>query len=86
MHAAVGAHARASGVDALLATGRQARHAVEAFGAGATHHETLDSLVEALEPWLQPQTTLLVKGSRFMRMERVVERLRAEARAPATTH
>ena len=44
------------------------------------------ALVEALEPWLQPQTTLLVKGSRFMRMERVVERLRAEARAPATTH
>jgi len=86
MHAAVGAHARARGIDAMLALGRDTPHAVAAFGAGAVHHDTPQALVEALESWLQPDTTLLVKGSRFMRMERVVEQLCDGPRASAALH
>ena len=47
-----------------------------AFGAGATHFSSIEALLPTLLPMLLPQTTVLVKGSRFMRMERVVEALR----------
>jgi len=35
-------------------------------------------LIAALEKLLAPGVTVLVKGSRFMRMERIVERFSAE--------
>jgi UDP-N-acetylmuramoyl-tripeptide--D-alanyl-D-alanine ligase len=78
MHAEVGAFARACGVDRLLALGPQCAHAVTAFGAGALHCHSLESLVAAARDEARAGATLLVKGSRFMRMERVVERLETE--------
>ena len=45
------------------------------FGAGARHYTRIENLVAALEQALAPDATLLVKGSRFMRMERVVAAL-----------
>ena len=71
MHAQLGACARAAGADALYALGAASVHAAEAFGAGGRHFAALDDLIAALEPELAPGTTLLVKGSRFMAMERV---------------
>ena len=44
-----------------------------AFGENAAHFETLDTLVESLKSMMNAQATLLVKGSRSMRMERVVD-------------
>jgi UDP-N-acetylmuramoyl-tripeptide--D-alanyl-D-alanine ligase len=41
------------------------------------HCADVDSLLAALRPRLGPSVTLLVKGSRFMRMERVVQALAA---------
>jgi UDP-N-acetylmuramoyl-tripeptide--D-alanyl-D-alanine ligase len=50
--------------------GEATRHAVEAFGDGARHFDSIDDLVSNLKG-----KTILVKGSRFMKMERVVAAL-----------
>jgi len=52
-----------------------ASDAVDAFGEGAVHCADVDSVLAALRPRLGPAVTVLVKGSRFMRMERVVQAL-----------
>ena len=46
--------------------------AVGAFGKGARHFETPEALVEALQDCLHADMTVLIKGSRMMRMERIV--------------
>jgi UDP-N-acetylmuramoyl-tripeptide--D-alanyl-D-alanine ligase len=76
-HSEIGDYARSRGIHALLATGELARHAVAAFGAGAVHHGSAETLAADAAARLDAGTTALVKGSRFMRMERVVEALEA---------
>ncbi len=73
MHAQIGLAARDAGVDRLLALGELTRETVTAFGAGAMHFERIQELLAELENELTPDTTVLVKGSRFMQMERVVQ-------------
>ena len=72
MHGEVGEEARHMGVDQLFALGELTRHTVQKFGAGASHFECIEDLLAALEKILGADTTVLVKGSRFMHMERVV--------------
>jgi UDP-N-acetylmuramoyl-tripeptide--D-alanyl-D-alanine ligase len=76
MHAETGEQVRAAGVSRLLATGALSRNTVEGFGEGATWHADIDELAASLEPELHGDTNVLVKGSRFMKMERLVEALR----------
>jgi UDP-N-acetylmuramoyl-tripeptide--D-alanyl-D-alanine ligase len=83
LHAEIGAFAKGTGIDRLVALGPLSVHAVEAFGAGATHCASLDDLVQEVAAEAGPGTTILVKGSRFMRMERAVERLAAAGGARA---
>jgi UDP-N-acetylmuramoyl-tripeptide--D-alanyl-D-alanine ligase len=72
-HREVGAYAAAKGISSLLALGEATQSAVAAFGAGARHFASVDALVQAIEG-----RSILVKGSRFMRMERVVAALTGE--------
>ncbi len=74
-HREVGVFARERGIERLLALGDAVRDSVAAFGAGAQHCASLDELLAALRPLDAPGQVLLVKGSRFMRMERVVAAL-----------
>jgi UDP-N-acetylmuramoyl-tripeptide--D-alanyl-D-alanine ligase len=74
-HAEVGAYARSLGIDRLLALGELSRSAVSAFGVDqgrAQHFESMDALKAALETALADTKSVLVKGSRFMKMERAV--------------
>jgi UDP-N-acetylmuramoyl-tripeptide--D-alanyl-D-alanine ligase len=77
-HQEIGKVAKAAGIDMLYGLGEMSRCAVEAFGEGARHFDGVDALVAALLPTLDEKTVVLVKGSRFMRMERVVELLQKE--------
>jgi len=75
LHREIGAEAKAAGVDTLYGLGVMTTEAVAGFGAGAAHFETLENLVAVVREKLATGVTVLVKGSRFMRMERVVEAL-----------
>jgi UDP-N-acetylmuramoyl-tripeptide--D-alanyl-D-alanine ligase len=72
-HAEIGRRARASNIDRLYLIGDLCTHAAAAFGEGAQHYGDIDALLAALEPCLAAGVTVLVKGSRLMRMERVVQ-------------
>ena len=78
LHRQAGNDARAMGIDGLYATGRLSRRASEAFGENGHFYEQQQQLVEALLPQLNKEVTVLVKGSRSSRMERVVEALCAQ--------
>jgi UDP-N-acetylmuramoyl-tripeptide--D-alanyl-D-alanine ligase len=88
MHADIGAAARAAGIDRLYTLGELSEAAVRRFGSGGQHFRELSALCDAVEDILAPGLTLLVKGSRFMQMERVVERFvdGAPARAGGGGH
>jgi UDP-N-acetylmuramoyl-tripeptide--D-alanyl-D-alanine ligase len=78
-HREIGEFARSSGVGALYGLGELMRHAVQAYGEGARHATSLEELLPLVAARDRPGATLLVKGSRFMRMERVVEALTGAA-------
>ena len=80
-HREVGAHARARGIAILWCAGAASAHAAAAYGAGARHFARVEDLIAALPAAGESlgAASVLVKGSRFMRMERVVKALATEA-------
>jgi len=84
-HQEIGAYAASRGIDTVLATGDLARHMV---GSGAQHYEQFDELLAALDQRLgsKSDATVLVKGSRFMKMERVVQHLIASTNTGKEAH
>ena len=95
-HREVGAYAAEQGVTKLFALGQQCKFAVEGFEdvkksrlltTSAKHFSEMDGLIVQLRDALHAQSTgsnehlnILIKGSRFMRMERVVQALLEEAK------
>ena len=78
LHAQVGDYAQRAGINYLFAFGEMSAHVVHAFGANALQFTQIADLIATIMPLLTPNVTLLVKGSRFMRMERVVEAVTGE--------
>lgn len=72
-HAEVGRHAQAQGIETVWCVGELMRHAVA--DTGARHFASVDELLAALPDEAPPFSSVLVKGSRFMKMERVVDAL-----------
>jgi len=79
-HAEVGTYAREKNIDNLLTVGEQCMHAKMGFIAGQ-HYPDIDSLNAAVLAELPHVASVLVKGSRFMRMERVVQIIVAQTQA-----
>ena len=95
-HREVGAYAAEQGVNQLFALGEQCQFAIKGFdevrknglpAASAKHFSEMGGLIEQLRDALHAQSTgsdehlnILVKGSRFMHMERVVQALLEEAK------
>lgn len=77
MHAQIGLAARQAGVEKLYGLGELTREAVQSFGAGGMYFERIEELLAEVENVLAPDVTVLVKGSRAMQMEHVVNSLRA---------
>ncbi|WP_211234047.1 UDP-N-acetylmuramoyl-tripeptide--D-alanyl-D-alanine ligase [Chitinilyticum litopenaei] len=72
-HAEIGAYARDKHIAALFTLGEHMAETARAFGS--THFATLAELLAALDARCAPHSTVLVKGSRFMKMERVADAL-----------
>ena len=86
LHAGIGTAARQAGIETLYAMGEMSRATVEGFGAGARHFESAQALAAAVESELDALTTVLIKGSRFMRMERVVSLLTEQETGKGAGH
>ena len=75
LHKNVASQAREAGVQFLYAVGENSRHAVAAFGVGGQHFSDHESLLSALRAELNENSVVLIKGSRLMQMERIVNGL-----------
>ena len=74
-HAEVGEYARERQIPCLFTFGEMARFASRAYGEKARHFTSFDEMNAVLRQVVGPDMAVLVKGSRFMKMERVVEQL-----------
>ena len=73
MHAQIGEFARMAGIGRLFTLGTLSAQTTQAYGAGARHFARIEDLLSEIGCVLAPGVTMLVKGSRFMQMERVVK-------------
>jgi UDP-N-acetylmuramoyl-tripeptide--D-alanyl-D-alanine ligase len=82
LHAQAGLYAHSQGIEHLLATGSLSQSSVQAFvqaGGQAQHCLDTAALTHAVAQALAHSASVLVKGSRFMRMEKIIEALQDRA-------
>ncbi len=77
LHARAGEISKASGVERLYTLGELSRSSAEAFGEGAQHMNSHEQLAELLSEEVASDVTVLIKGSRAMGMEYLVNALEA---------
>lgn len=86
-HAEVGAWAAEKGIDALFTLGELSLHAHRAFGpAKGQHFADMADLQSAVSAVWRGVSSILVKGSRFMKMERVVQTLQEQDKQEGEVH
>jgi UDP-N-acetylmuramoyl-tripeptide--D-alanyl-D-alanine ligase len=74
-HAEIGQYAREAGIDFVYTLGELSHVTTNTFGKPAEHFDSVEKLIDVLDGQLNLQPTVLIKGSRFMRMERVMQAL-----------
>ena len=82
-HEEIGAYAQTKGIETVLVTGELAAHM---RGANIRHFENFGDLLSAVDAAVSPDATVLIKGSRFMKMERVVQHLIGSQQANKESH
>lgn len=78
VHADVGIKVKAMGINRLLATGENSVAAVKEFGDGAVHFDSHETLIKYLKAHVHSDLNILIKGSRYMKMEQIVDALSGE--------
>ncbi len=94
MHEEIGVYAMKAGIKRLYGYGEMSAHTLQAFstahsaknasGIQASHYQELQGLIARVKKYLNPNFTILVKGSRFMQMERVVAQIVETHNQPET--
>ena len=72
-HIEIGQYAKNKGIQYLYTLGELAKYSSDVFGDGAQHFEVFEDLIKNLTALNNEHKTFLIKGSRFMKMERVVQ-------------
>ncbi len=91
-HEQLGERIFASGIDRLIAWGTEARHVADRAHAAGMDAGCIGTCADPttlsmlLEMWLEPEDVVLVKGSRGMQMERVIEQLKRLAQEQPVGH
>lgn len=74
-HREIGLVAQQHGIDYVMTCGKHSANTSDAFGKGGRHYQEKSQLITDLKPYLKPNTTVLVKGSRSSAMEKIVHEL-----------
>jgi UDP-N-acetylmuramoyl-tripeptide--D-alanyl-D-alanine ligase len=83
-HAEVGRYAKASGIEHLITLGELSRHSAKVF-SNAKHCTSIEQVNAHVLALLPAVATVLIKGSRFMRMERVVQAVQSWVITPTSS-
>jgi UDP-N-acetylmuramoyl-tripeptide--D-alanyl-D-alanine ligase len=75
LHQLTGERAAAAGIDHVFTLGTLSAETTKAFGANGQHFTDREALIAAVKPYVAANHTILVKGSRSMKMELVVSQL-----------
>ncbi len=81
LHYAAGEQARKAGIDRLLCIGDLSQSAIPGFGSRGAAYPSVDALAGAIVADSRPGITVLIKGSRSMGLDKLVDRLAAARQA-----
>ena len=86
MHKQAGEMAKEFGITRLFGVGELAKHAVEVFGSGAKHYANCSDVVEVLQKDLYEDVCVLVKGSRAMHLEKIIDGIQLNMNSKPTSN
>jgi UDP-N-acetylmuramoyl-tripeptide--D-alanyl-D-alanine ligase len=81
LHSQMGIDAKKAGVERLWTVGVQSKNACETFGEGAQHFDDVVALEAMLKQIITKDVTCLIKGSRFMKLDKLADSLAEEGKA-----